>query len=250
MKTRQSRRKTAKVSHPRWLAYATASAATALAGSHSAEGAIHYSGRLLVPFTGAGFNCGNSRSQEHTFQLDQAGDSLRFNRILDSDCRGIDSCHIFGAASAAARGAVGGNSLPYLSKLSTGQIISSGPFVFGGEFLFIGSRYNVGYWTEGGTGFIGFKFNNGGGVQYGWVRIKMHIGMRLSAGFVLRDYAYADPGEPIRAGQTSSDEQAPDQSSTDEQAPDQGSLGGLALGAVGLLAWRKGRSRTARLEST
>ena len=66
--------------------------------------------------------------------------------------------------------------------------------------------------------------------------------------FWLVDYAYADPGEPIRAGQTSSDEQAPDQGSTDEQAPDQGSLGWLALGAVGLLAWRKSRSRTARLK--
>jgi MYXO-CTERM domain-containing protein len=67
-------------------------------------------------------------------------------------------------------------------------------------------------------------------------------------GFVLLDYAYADPGEPIKAGQTSSAEQAPNQDSTDEQAPGQGSLGWLALGAVGLLALRKTRSLTARLE--
>jgi len=60
-------------------------------------------------------------------------------------------------------------------------------------------------------------------------------------GFVVRDYAYADPGEPIRAGQKSSDEQAPV-----EQPPNQGSLGWLTLGAVGLLAWRKNRSRTGR----
>jgi MYXO-CTERM domain-containing protein len=56
--------------------------------------------------------------------------------------------------------------------------------------------------------------------------------------FKLVDYAYADPGESIKAGQTSSD----------EQAPDEGSLGWLALGAVGLFAWRKSRSLTARLE--
>ena len=67
-------------------------------------------------------------------------------------------------------------------------------------------------------------------------------------GFEVVSYAYADPGEPIKAGQTSSNEQVPDQDSTDEQAPDEGSLGGLALGAVGLLVWRKSRSRTARLE--
>ena len=67
-------------------------------------------------------------------------------------------------------------------------------------------------------------------------------------GFEVVSYAYADPGEPIKAGQKSSVEQAPDQSSTEEQAPDQGSLGGLALGAIGLLAWRKNRSRTTLLE--
>ena len=61
--------------------------------------------------------------------------------------------------------------------------------------------------------------------------------------FILLDYAYADPGEGLRAGQTS------EGTLSDEQAPDQGSLGGLALGAVGLLAWRKSRkSLTARLE--
>jgi MYXO-CTERM domain-containing protein len=50
--------------------------------------------------------------------------------------------------------------------------------------------------------------------------------------FWLVDYAYADPGESIRAGQTSSND-----------APELESLGGLALGAAGLLAWRKRRSR-------
>src|SRR6266478_2999453 len=71
MKTRQSRRQTANVSHSRWLAYATASAATALAGSHSAEASIHYSGRLDVPFPPHGDTI-------HTFPLDQPGDSLFF----------------------------------------------------------------------------------------------------------------------------------------------------------------------------
>ena len=50
MKTRLSRRQTAKVSHSRWLAYATAGAATALVGSNSLEAAIHYSGRLEEVF--------------------------------------------------------------------------------------------------------------------------------------------------------------------------------------------------------
>jgi len=96
------------------------------------------------------------------------------------------------------------------------------------------SSFGHAQWTRGGYGYIGFRFNNGAGVQYGWARIRMTGYGRVSA-FKLVDYAYADPGESIKAGQTSSD----------EHAPDQGSLGWLALGAVGLLAWRKSRSRTA-----
>ena len=69
MKTRQSRRQTTKVSHSRWVAYATASAATALAGSHSAEAAIHYSGPLRVHFP-------PDENTTKTFPLDQPGDFL------------------------------------------------------------------------------------------------------------------------------------------------------------------------------
>jgi hypothetical protein len=111
---------------------------------------------------------------------------------------------------------------------------------------FNGSRSYRAQWNDRGPGCVGFRFNNGAGIQYGWVRVKMYG--PPEHGFEVVSYAYADPGEPIRAGQTSSHEQVPDQDSTDEQAPDEGSLGGLALGAVGLMAWRKSRSRTARLE--
>ena len=68
---------------------------------------------------------------------------------------------------------------------------------------------------------------------------------RLNA-FRLIDYAYADPGEAIRAGEGIPRAGEDDQDMSDEQGHDEGSLGGLALGAVGLLAWRKSRSRSAR----
>ena len=60
------------------------------------------------------------------------------------------------------------------------------------------------------------------------MRVKF-AGAPIDHDFWLVDYAYADPGEPIRAGQTSSN----------EMVPEEGSLGWLALGAAGLLAWRK-----------
>jgi len=59
MKTRQSRRETVKVPHSRWLAYATASTATVLAGSNCAEAAMHYSGRLEVVFPRYGYTVNN-----------------------------------------------------------------------------------------------------------------------------------------------------------------------------------------------
>jgi hypothetical protein len=67
-------------------------------------------------------------------------------------------------------------------------------------------------------------------------------------GFVVLDFAYGDPGERITAGEGIPGGREDDQDISDDQGPGEGSLGGLALGAVGLLAWRKSRSRTARLE--
>src|SRR5436190_16466589 len=46
-----NRCKPASIAKTRWVAYAAAGAATALAGSQSAEAAIHYSGRVDVLFT-------------------------------------------------------------------------------------------------------------------------------------------------------------------------------------------------------
>ena len=253
MKTRQSRRQTAKVSHSRWLAYATASAATALAASHSAEAAIHYSGILNQKFP-------PHIDTDKTFPLDQAGDFLLFQRheVGFEPFFGrydVDYFRVFGIAGAASRtGPTYRTSYdrPFLAKLQYGQNVSSALFFSQAPYPAIMAYVSYsgfngrGAWRDRGPGCVGFEFNNGAGTQYGWVRIKMYGAPEH--GFEVVSYAYADPGEPIKAGQTSSNEQVPDQDSTDEQAPDEGSLGGLALGAVGLLAWRKGRSRTARLE--
>ena len=248
MKRRPSCRQTVKVSHSRWLAYATASAATALGASHSAEAAIHYSGIVNQKFP-------PHRDTLKTFPLDQAGDFLVFGRHdVQSGRFAVDDFRVYGIASAAFRSAgstVHSNDW-YVSKLRFGQNISSGGFRNASLFGLMAFRSyfgrDFGPWIDSGTGFVGFRFNNGAGTQYGWARVLR--GGNTENAFRVVDYAYADPGERITAGEGIPRGSEDDQDISDDQGPDEGSLGGLALGAVGLLAWRKARSRAARLEDT
>ena len=233
MKMKTLRRKPASIAKTRWAAYATAGAATALAGSHSLEAAIHYSGPVHVNFP-------PNKSKTVTFPLDQAGDFFQFEHFGSAgfDITGIVSANVRGFRSWSRYNS---DYVFAVSKLSRGQNISSGYFGRGrfGDILLSVALHSNRYYYYGawdpGIGFVGFTFNNGAGVQYGWVRVRMSNLPLPQIAFTVLDYAYADPGEPITAGQRSSA----------ELAPDQGSLGWLATGAVGLLAWRKSRSQTA-----
>ena len=62
----------------------------------------------------------------------------------------------------------------------------------------------------------------------------MQPGIAHHTRFKLIDYAYGDVGDTIGAGQKSGHDVAKLES-----------LGGLALGAIGLLAWRKSRPQAA-----
>ena len=223
MKINRLRSKPASIGKTRWVAYAAAGAATALAGSQSVDAAIHYSGVLDVHFPA-------DRERIKAFPLDQPGDSLFFEHIFP--CEGA-LFYINGIGSAAFRGYAGYVSL--VSKLSFGQNISLGRFGTQGYGWLAATETcfsNSGPWRDRGTGYVGFRFNNGAGIQYGWARVQM-LGESEGNAFRVVAYAYADPGEPITAGQRP----------FDEQAPDKGSLGWLALGAAGLLAWRKRRGQ-------
>lgn len=99
-----------------------------------------------------------------------------------------------------------------------------------------------------GTGYIGFTFDSGNGRQYGWVRIRTNGAPEYR--FILHDYAWADPGESIRTGQKRSGADPGESVQTGQKdssgqmttVPDRGSLGLLALGGAGLIAWRKRRA--------
>jgi len=94
----------------------------------------------------------------------------------------------------------------------------------------------MGYFIGPGEAFSGFRFNVGKGTQYGWIRFR--LGDFLTGAYTVVDLAWADPGEQIAAGQTSSE---PKQTSV---VPASGSLGLLALGSAGLIAWRQSRQES------
>ena len=223
--------KSAAITNSRWLAYATAGAASAFASAPSAEGTIHYSGPINQIF---------KFYQTSTLQLDQPGDSIRLIHSSETNYLGHAYFGLGGRAGAAVVGFYNNcdsSVLPWAFNLQRGQVISFQPLIPTHTALLVRPhQFCNGQFNRAGLGYIGFKFNNGSGDQYGWVRIQTHGDYYHN--FILRDYAYGDMGDQIRAGQTSSN----------EVASDKGSLGWLALGAVGLLAWRKGQSKARQAE--
>jgi hypothetical protein len=215
-------------SHSRWLAYATAGAATALGGLASAEAEIHYSGRIDVVLPG------HLRQVSATQLPLSNGASVELSNFVQTTSDyNVASFRVLGAAVSHSFRA--DEVTTFLVKrlpkrpptlVSQGVFHRTNPI----DSSNIHGPYNS-QWA--GEGFIGFKFNTGAGTQYGWVRMKIQrdplVGMKV------RDYAWADPGEPIKTGQTSS--------SDDHAAalPDEGSLGLLALGGAGLMGWRNRR---------
>src|SRR5689334_19704992 len=77
MKTNHSHsRNSAMIPTARWLAYATASATSALAAVNSAEAAIHYSGSINQTFNGC-------ERDSASFPLDQPGDFIRLRASIE-----------------------------------------------------------------------------------------------------------------------------------------------------------------------
>ena len=207
MKTQKVRRnRLTSLSTSRWAAYATAGAATAIAGVNSAEAAIHYSGPvgLVIP---------SGESVIHSFALDNGG-AISFANIGSTG----SGFALFRVKPTALGGAavsnmfLGSSAGPfrYPFNLAAGANIAAGPFAaFNGNFfatLAAHGGYTHSHFLAPGPGFIGFRFNGGPGIEYGWARVIMTGAP--DNGFTLVDYAWADPGTAIVAGQTAVPEPA------------------------------------------
>ena len=241
MKThRKERNRINSIATSRWTAYAAAAAATGFAATHTAEATIHYSGPINQRVAGV-----------HGFAFDLGSGGVRFTVSHHWNYKGPSTSHgggeahfgIFGPG-AAFKGTYScdGADDPSASNLDAREVISDGPFFPGNAVLALAygchSYGGEGQFRAAGVGVVGFKFDTGAGVQYGWARINMQPDSAPDdAGqnyyFRLVDYAYGDPGEIVVAGQRKSN----------NSAPALESLGGLALGATGLLAWRRWRTK-------
>jgi hypothetical protein len=229
------------------MAYAIASLATASGGAMSAEGAIHYSGLINFKFQN------EHGIQKHPFPLSQGVVLTGVRSSLGGD-NASATFFIKGAAVSNAFRTYGRTSFfpsSAAASLPRGTVISQGPFGFPfGTVIGRLQDYDCEFpdWQEPGAYYLGFRFDGGAGKQYGWVRIRWGGcgAMPNNNEYVVKDYAWGDPGDKIKAGQKRlKDDEANISPAVDEDAApavdSQGSLGLLALGAVGLQAWRKSR---------
>jgi hypothetical protein len=233
MKTRSRKIHSLTIAPSRWLAYAGASAATALTGVSSVEAEIHYSGRVDTVFP-------PNENKSVAFQLEQQGNSIFFAHTINGGT--ADFFGAKGVQSGAFAGSYPGFSYAFVWRLKTRDRyvsrahFTNGGFGFGTSGTMVrGDRSSQNWrWNGTGTDCVGFRFNNGSGLQYGWARVRMD-GPASRFSFTVLDYGWADPGEPIKAGQRNSSEMV---------IPDEGSLGGLALGAIGIALWRQRRKHS------
>ncbi len=92
-----------------------------------------------------------------------------------------------------------------------------------------GDIYAPGF-SNGVPGYIGFQFQKNGATLYGWAEVVMTSGEKFGD-FQINSWAFDDTGAPIQVGVVP------------EPAATGVGLGALALGAAGVIRWRKNRAQ-------
>jgi hypothetical protein len=228
------------------MAYAVAGLATASGGAISAEAEIHYSG--LVDYK---FDSESRGWESYVFPLSHGAVLAGFRYVRGLSDNSADLVIGGAAVSNGFRIYSWSFARSVAATVPRGSVVSQGSFNGSGLGRLQDYACEFPTFLEPGIYCAGFRFNSGAGMQYGWVRIKWGgctVNKSSVNKFILRDYAWGDPGDKIKVGQKGPREddtqvapQAVKKPAAAPHANSQGSLGLLALGAVGLQAWRESR---------
>jgi hypothetical protein len=214
----------------RWAAYAAAGAAGAVAalGPQAADAEITV---VDVGTTLLDANQGDGYFDifgPYTFGA--AGASFVFQQAFNETGTNVGQLVTIGNGNFTFIG-FGAGPYFYPSNLAYGTPLSAGNFGVGagnrGDMAW-GAGYTNSQWLAAGTGYLGFRFDLGGGTQYGWAEVTVDGAPGNSGTFVR--YGWGAVGDTVFAGQGPS------------VVPEPGSLGMLALGSIGLMSWRRKRS--------
>jgi|SRR3954452_3210363 MYXO-CTERM domain-containing protein len=234
--------KPASISYSRWTAYGAAATASAFACASSADAEIHYSGLVNHNFANGSF----AGPLDPGVTLDLG---VGTGTEIGHNTSEFGFIHIRDAAQNKLIGTFAGTLASYAGvyalELAAGQSLPAQRFAiscrwssscgcqvcYHGAYIGGGGRFR-----DRGIGFIGFVFVDGSNAaQYGWARVQTSGPPYYR--FRLVDYAWGDPGDRIRTGQKTSS------GNTVDSVTESGSVGLLALGVAGLLAWRKRRAQ-------
>ena len=203
-----------KVNAKRLAAYSVAGVAALTSGTNTAEAEITVvESGVVVDGDNETFTGELTGGASFTLFQDQPG-SVYFDVLGDLDAKGL---------AGAGAGAIYGYNLASGVNLSTVNFESNR---FGAN---IASEGGDSPFTIGESGFLGFSFDVGSGVQFGWAEITRQPGDVNP--FTIERFAFGDADEAVSVGQTTA-------------VPEPSSLGLLALGAVGVLSTRR-RKKTA-----
>jgi hypothetical protein len=242
-RNRKRRRNSNLIKKTRWAGYAAAGAATAMVGQEAAQaGIIHVDPVDVVigsPIPASGsvtsfvdFDLNGDGQNDVRFKqenLNSLGQANAFFDVLSNTIASFGENLIAGKwpygrypYNMAPGALLSANSPSYINSSFPGFIQQYGWMASGAP----GTGTYASEFQQAGPGYVGLHFESASGTHYAWIRVEM-TGDTYN-GITVTDWAYNDTdGASILVG----------------QIPEPGSLGLLALGGAGLLAWRRKRAQ-------